>query len=64
MNEVKLHQIPKGSKIKIDEGFITFHHIDGMYSYCTCDWVKENNVIHLSAVTPLKKVGDYYEIIE
>lgn len=61
---MKLYDIPKGSKIKIAEGIITFHHLDGMYSYCTCDWVKEgeNNVAHISAATPLKKVGDYYEI--
>lgn len=68
MNEINLYEIPKGSKIKIEEGFITFHNIDGMYSYCTCDWVKDDdlggNVIHLSAVTPLKKVDDYYEIYD
>lgn len=60
---MKLYEIPEGSKIKIDEGIITFHHIDGMYSYCTFDdGLTEDSVVHLSANLPLKKVGDYYEI--
>ena len=60
---MKLYEIPQGSKIKIDEGLITFHHTDGMYSYCTADWLKKDNVIHLAVYTPLKKVKDYYEIV-
>lgn len=74
---VRLHEIPQGSKIKEtvfnDAGeaigdTITFHHIDGMYSYCTVDNAPENNnVIHLSAMTPLKPIqikGEvFYEII-
>jgi len=58
---MKLQDIPKGSKIKVEEGIITFHHLDGMYSYCTADWrKKEESIIHLSRMTPLKKEGDYY----
>ena len=61
---MKLYEISKGSKIKVDEGIVTFDHIDGMYSYCTCDWVKEGeyNVAHLSASTELENEGDYYLI--
>lgn len=61
---MKLYEIPKESKIKVDEGFITFHHLDGAYSFCTCDWVKEGeyNITHLSASTPLEKENDYYII--
>lgn len=56
---IKLYEIPKGSFILLDEELITFHHVDGMYSYCTDT---KGNPVHLSAVTPLKKVGDHYEI--
>ena len=68
----KLHEIPKGSKIKAEcfndkdvlmGDMITFHHLDGMFSYCTVDGVEgEHNVVHLNASTSLKKVGNHYEI--
>jgi len=66
---MKLHEIPKGSKIKVRltsgrEVFIIFHHLDGMYSYCTLDDGDSDNTVHLSRFTPLKKVDDYYEIDE
>ena len=61
---MKLHSIPENSKIKceVNDGskFVTFFHIDGMYSYCETE---KGGVIHLSASTPIKKVQDYYEII-
>lgn len=65
---MKLFDIPRGSRIKTTltsgkECFITFHHTDGMYSYCTLDDSDPDNVLHLSVVTELKKVEDYYEII-
>lgn len=70
---MKLYDIPRESKIKVEcfdaqdkkiGDFITFHHLDGMYSFCTVDGVTDDkyNIVHLSASTPLKKVGDYYEI--
>ena len=61
---MKLLNLKRGDKIKVEEGLITFDHLDGMYSYCTADWIPEGspNVVHLSAVTPLEKVGLYYEI--
>lgn len=70
---MKLYDIPQGSKIKAEchnskgekiGDWITFDHLDGMYSYCTVDGAPdgEHNVVHLSGGTPLKKVGDHYEI--
>ena len=44
--KVKLYEVPRGSRIIVDGVVLNFHHIDGMYSYCTDD---EDNVIHLSA---------------
>ena len=66
---VRLYEIPKGSKIKATledgkEALLTFHHIDGAYSYITVDGGSKEDVIHLSASTMLEKVGDYYEIVE
>ena len=69
---MKLYDIPRGSKIKAETrndkdekvgDFITFHKLDGAYSYCTVDGLNENNVCHLHATQELKKVGDYYELV-
>jgi hypothetical protein len=62
---MKLYDLPEGAKIYIEgisdgSKFITFFHIDGMYSYCETE---KGGVIHLSATTPLKEVGGHYEII-
>lgn len=61
-----LYQIKKGSSIKVTladdtEDIATFHHIDGMYSYCT---TSKGGVFHLSTLTPLEwsKEG-YYQIV-
>lgn len=62
----KLHEIPRGSTIKCDQWTITFHHLDGMYSYCTVDWKEApNNVTHLSVMQELEKIGywDFYKLI-
>ena len=60
---MKLYDLPRGSKIKTDEGFITFHHLDGMYSYCTADFLPEGeNVLHLVAWTPIKEENGIYSI--
>ncbi len=59
----------KGVRIKAEttngEGkkigdFIIFHHLDGMYSYCTVEGTGE--AVHLGAATELKlnKKGNYY----
>lgn len=67
---MKLYEIPGGSRIKAEtsneEGklgdFIIFHHLDGLYSFCTVEGTKE--VCHLSANQELKLSDDgYYELI-
>lgn len=65
---IKLYDLigQRGIKIVTDgisdgSKFITFDHLDGMYSYCTTE---KGGVIHLSASTPLIKVEDHYEIYD
>ena len=70
MNEtIYLKDIPRKSKIKVTlnsgrEVMATFHHLDGMYSYCTLNDGDADSVFHLAVMTPLRKVDDHYEIIE
>jgi hypothetical protein len=67
---MKLYDIPRGSKIKVrttegDDLTITFHHLDGMYSYCTVDadqGADAGKTVHLSASTPLYLSNDYYHV--
>jgi len=68
---VSLQDIPEGSEIhaitnlSVDgkKSIIKFHHLDGMYSYCTIKGAEPgHNTIHLSFSTPLIKVDDHYEI--
>ena len=66
----KLHEIPRGSRIKAETSnesgklgdFLTFHHLDGMYSYCTVEG-KPEEVVHMVANQELVKVEDYYELV-
>ena len=58
---MKLFELKKGDKIMFDGVIITFHHVDGMYSYCT---LENGDVVHLSVMTPVKKINDVYEIDE
>jgi len=68
---MKLHEIPKGSRIKAetrnDKGklgdFVIFHHLDGAYSYCTIEGTEE--VCHLSGSQKVKVSGEgnYYELV-
>lgn len=55
--KIELETVDKGKEIYI------FSHIDGMYSYSYSENDK-SRVIHLSAMTPLKKYTgkDYYVI--
>lgn len=45
---VELHQIPRGSKIycECSDGstYVTFHHLDGMYSFCKTE---KGAIVHL-----------------
>lgn len=72
-HHIKLFNLPQRVKggIKI-HGFevdgketpLRFHHLDGMYSYCTVDG-DEEKVVHLNASTPLVELGnDEYKIEE
>lgn len=45
-----------------EEQTLRFHHLDGMYSYCTIDG-HDDHIVHLSASTPLVELGnDEYQI--
>lgn len=58
---MKLFELKKGDKIIVDGVTVTFYHVDGMYSYCT---LENGDVVHLSVLTPVKKINDVYEIDE
>lgn len=46
---MKLYDVPQNTDIILPDGTeLRFHHIDGMYSYCTD---VEGNVVHLAAWT-------------
>ena len=66
---MKLYEIPNGSRIKAEitnsngklGDYITFIHLDGMYSYCTVEGTDE--VCHLPATQELVlSEGGYYEL--
>lgn len=69
---IKLYNLPQRVKdgIKIhgfvidgEEVILRFHHLDGMYSYCTVE--DSEKVVHLNASTPLVELGnDEYKIEE
>lgn len=62
---MKLYDLPRDKGIKIfcncSDGseYVVFHHVDGLYSYCTTE---KGGVIHLAANTPLTKTEGGYEI--
>ena len=72
---MKLYDLPqrteKGVKlyglksVAGDDLVIIFDHIDGMYSYCWVLDVNDNRdkIVHLSAITPVKKYKDGYKVI-
>ena len=66
--QLKLMDLERDKGIKIfDESisdgskYITFNHLDGMYSYCTTE---KGGVIHLSVGTPLVECEGGYKIKE
>ena len=71
---IKLYNLPQrveggikihGLKDEDDKDIVVlFHHLDGMYSYCTIDG-DEEKVVHLNALTPLVELGgDEYKVAE
>ena len=68
---MKLYEIPRESRIKAEtfnpEGklgdFITFHRLDGMFSFCTVEG-QDDEVCHLSVSQELKWNDEgYYELV-
>lgn len=56
---MKLYEVPRNSRIKFthetQEYILDFHHLDGMYSYCTD---LDGNVVHLGASTEVEIVSN------
>ena len=49
---MKLFEVPRDTRVVLSDGMeVNFHHIDGMYSYCTDD---KGEVIHLAAWTDVE----------
>lgn len=49
---MKLYDVPRNTRILVDgEWVVNFHHIDGMYSYCTTD---DGEVVHIGAWTDVE----------
>ena len=57
---MELRDLKKGDKFKVvgaeDCPVITFHHLDGMYSYNTIDL--NDSVVNLRFDTPVEKIND------
>jgi hypothetical protein len=52
---MKLYEVPRYSTIKLPDGTeLEFHHIDGMYSYCTDS---AGNPQHIAAWTDVEIVN-------
>ena len=63
---MKLWELPTMSPLRVylqdgTEVEATFHHIDGMYSFCTTDGV-ERQVFHLHFATPMVEVNGRWEV--
>lgn len=50
---IKIHGLQDDKKKDI---VVLFHHLDGMYSYCTIEGT--DKIVHLSASTPLVELED------
>ena len=48
---MKLYDVPRNTRIKIEDQELLFHRIDGMYSYCTDS---NGNVRHIAAWTEVE----------
>jgi len=43
---MKLYNVPRNTKIKVNDLILNFKHIDGMYSLC---YDMDNNPVHVGA---------------
>jgi hypothetical protein len=49
---MKLYECPRNVLVKTEDGnTVKFHHVDGMYSYCTTEG---GQVLHLAAWTEVE----------
>ena len=57
-DQIRLYKVPRNSLINYEGNTLKFHHIDGMYSYCT---TLDDEVVHLAAmalVTVIKTLNE------
>ena len=52
---MKLYEVPRNTRIKVEDLELNFHRIDGAYSYCTTD---NNEIVHLAAWTEVEIVEE------
>ena len=50
---MKLYDVPRNTRIKVEDLELMFHHIDGMYSFCQTD---DGETVHLAAWTEVEIV--------
>ena len=50
---MKLYDVPRNTRIKVEYLELMFHHIDGMYSLCKTD---DGETVHLAAWTEVEIV--------
>ena len=58
----ELHRIPNNSPLRIDGRDATFHHIDGMYSYCTFDDAGKGSPFHIVAWAEMEEIDGRWEL--
>ena len=55
---MQLFEVPRNTRVRpieVPDLVVTFHHLDGMYSYCTDD---DERVWHLAAYTEVEIVDE------
>lgn len=55
---MKLYKVPRNSRIKLEDQELNFHHIDGVYSYCTTD---SGDIVHLAAWAEVELLSTEHE---
>jgi len=56
---MKLYNVPRNSKILLNDGLVlNFHHVDGMYSVCTDD---NGEIFHIRSVEEVEIVEENNE---
>ncbi len=60
-DSIPLYQVPKGSLIDVGGHLLTFHRVDGMYSYCTD---QDGKVAHIACWAKFRKGNNIYEMVQ